>query len=505
MFKLIFSICCFYLLSINVSANWLDNINQTFNRVQGALSSQHTASADISRAPKNKPAILANGKNLPSHWLEHITLEPIFNSELYFIQSGRQNRQTVILIHGLGQSGFLDWQHVIPALEKDYHIIALDLPGFGRSATPPGRYSPTIYARVIDWLANNYAKSSPIIIGHSMGGAVALRYAAEHPNKLKHLVLVDAAGILERAAFIKHSVNLPINLQQIPASLTHTAVKTQDFTNALTELSTVIPDVTTLISRNNFAWNRTFYGRPNFNAAVALVNERFSRAVKTLPVNTSIIWGEDDNIAPLRTGKVLVQQLKSARLATIPFAKHVPMLTHAEAFNALLLAELTTPMQLKRPKKHQHINSVETKDLICNQESGTSYTGAFNKIIINNCTGIKLDNIFAKQATITDSVVEFNHVYLETTNTALYIDHSSLMATNSSIKGILGIHAEDSRLDLAGVKITGKKRGISVGKKSRFIFSLSELLSPSYRGELHAAYNSEFITLDALIRGESNL
>ena len=143
-------------------------------------------------------------------------VEPIFQSEIFVLQTGQENTATILLIHGLGQVGSKDWLNVIPALEKNHHVLALDLPGFGHSATPPGRYSPTNYAKLIHWLTSNYAKGKVIVVGHSMGGAIALRYASNFPDDINRVVLVDAAGILQRTAFIKHTAKIPLPLDSTP-------------------------------------------------------------------------------------------------------------------------------------------------------------------------------------------------------------------------------------------------------------------------------------------------
>jgi pimeloyl-ACP methyl ester carboxylesterase len=79
---------------------------------------------------------------LPSDWRVQLEREPVFDSEVLTVQAGQANAQTLLLVHGLGNNGFTDWLTVMPQLARQYHVIALDLPGFGYSAKPRGKYSP---------------------------------------------------------------------------------------------------------------------------------------------------------------------------------------------------------------------------------------------------------------------------------------------------------------------------------------------------------------------------
>ena len=113
---------------------------------------------------------------LEQHWQLSYFDEPVFKSKVAVLEAGSKHKPAIILIHGLGHLGMKDWFSVIPALEKNYHVIAIDLPGFGLSSAARGRFLPTNYAHVIASISKQYGNEKAIIMGHSMGGAVALRY-----------------------------------------------------------------------------------------------------------------------------------------------------------------------------------------------------------------------------------------------------------------------------------------------------------------------------------------
>jgi pimeloyl-ACP methyl ester carboxylesterase len=134
---------------------------------------------------------------------EECIYEPVFEGKVCTLQANRDAKVGVILIHGLGGS-IDDWKNTIPALAKNFHVVAFDLPGFGKSDKGSQEYSPTRYARLAHFLADRYFPDKNYnIVGHSMGGAIALRFAAQRPMRFQRLVLIDSAGILHPQVLTK--------------------------------------------------------------------------------------------------------------------------------------------------------------------------------------------------------------------------------------------------------------------------------------------------------------
>lgn len=101
---------------------------------------------------------------------------------------------TVVLIHGLSSYGSF-WEHQIPALAQQHRVLVLDLPGFGQSGKPDAPYTPPWYADIVaDWMSAVWAPKATVV-GHSMGGQIALTLALEHPDRVDALVLSAPAGI----------------------------------------------------------------------------------------------------------------------------------------------------------------------------------------------------------------------------------------------------------------------------------------------------------------------
>ena len=133
--------------------------------------------------------------------------EPIFWASVYLSTEGDPSKEAVVLVHGLGDEASSIWESTIDALKNDYYVVSFDLPGFGNSSKGNELYSPHNYARVVHFLTQTYVKKPFHLIGHSMGGAIALLYASEYPTDVKTLALVDAAGILHKFAVRKFMPN----------------------------------------------------------------------------------------------------------------------------------------------------------------------------------------------------------------------------------------------------------------------------------------------------------
>ena len=99
----------------------------------------------------------------------------------------------IVLVHGAGESG-LHWMRVIPSLATTHRVLAPDLPAHGASGALPDGAA----AQTVDWLAELIdctCDVEPVVVGGTLGGAVAARVAAAYPDRLEGLVLVDALGL----------------------------------------------------------------------------------------------------------------------------------------------------------------------------------------------------------------------------------------------------------------------------------------------------------------------
>jgi pimeloyl-ACP methyl ester carboxylesterase len=128
--------------------------------------------------------------------------EPVFGGYAQLYQAGVGQARRIVLVHGIGDNGARDFEPLVPWLvAQGFHVLAFDLPGFGRSDKTNALYSPANYAAFVKFVADRYVRRPFVLLGHSMGAVVALRYSADHPEDVERLIVMNAPGILHRLSY----------------------------------------------------------------------------------------------------------------------------------------------------------------------------------------------------------------------------------------------------------------------------------------------------------------
>src|SRR5205085_11794207 len=99
----------------------------------------------------------------------------------------------VVLVHGLGGFG-ASWRDTVDALAARATVFAVDLPGFGRSAKPRTTYRLGYFARALRGFLDGLGVGQASLVGHSLGGAVAVTYAPPHPSPVERVAPVSAVA-----------------------------------------------------------------------------------------------------------------------------------------------------------------------------------------------------------------------------------------------------------------------------------------------------------------------
>jgi pimeloyl-ACP methyl ester carboxylesterase len=429
---------------------------------------------------------------LPADWSVRREAEPVLGGEMLVVRTGPPRAPRLLLVHGLGQNGFTDWMPVLPQLARRGNVTAVDLPGFGYSSAPLAKLSPTQYARVLAALVEREGAGPVTVVGHSLGGAVALRLAEQHPAAVSRLVLVDVAGILHRTAFTKHLAGLPVTVDGVPEALKEPVARLRDLANLVVERVFGLPgDPTRVLRESEALWALVLRDRVSANAAMALVDEDFSAAVHTLAQPVWLIWGEADAVAPLRTGELLGRRLPQAELATLPGVGHVPMAQASNDFLALLVRALDQPPV---PRPAQTVQPAQPAlsptadplpDLHCSGQVDRHYRGRYREVHIDRCTAVRLTDVVAERIVVHDSIVQMLGVQVAASDIALTIVNSELIATASDFTGRLAIRTDASRLDLAGVRLQADGFAVQALRRSRLLASVSQVRDAFYSGHWH--------------------
>ncbi|MDT8317636.1 MAG: alpha/beta hydrolase [bacterium] len=440
--------------------------------------------------PSAAPAATADkpGEIAPAAIKETYITEPVFGGRLYMVEAGRNNAQTILLVHGIGDEGTRNWEKLIPALAPHYHVIAFDLPGFGLSEKGNHLYSPQNYASLVKWLADNYAHGPVILLGHSLGGAVALRFAADYPESVSRLVLVSVAGILHRSAMTRYmsSFRPKRGWQELFSGSFKVLNDAVDNAFDRLEADGLPVDLSRLLS-NAFLRKVLFQSSPRTIAALALLQEDFGPALDSVKTPTNIIWGEDDRVAPLRTARILAAKIPGSQIDIIGGAGHVLVVHKSSLFNRVLLEALShLPVNSEYPKLLPPPGG--KRNGFCDGGSGTLFSGPYKRIEIKGCAKVRLDGVSASELYISGSELSIENSLVKSSGTAITVKDSKVEATNVTIEGDTAIESLNSSLDIAGTTIIAGKYALKTTNVSSVLFSVSHISSLLSSGYIHGRY-----------------
>ena len=253
----------------------------------------------------------------------------------------------VVLLHGLSSSlGF--WRYQIDGLSaQGYRVLALDLPGFGASDRPDAPYTPPWYATVVDAWLEQLGVSQAVVLGHSMGGQIALTLALNHPSRVSRLVLSAPAGI-ERftpgeARWMKTYWTEGRALQADEEAIR---------ANFHATFNRIDPDVERLLEeRVRMATSPSFQGTSVAvsRCVAGMLDHPVADRLGQIAVPTLILFGSDDRLIPnpifhggrtAAVGEAGEAAIPGAELVLIPGAGHAVHHDAPEAFNAAVLRAL---------------------------------------------------------------------------------------------------------------------------------------------------------------------
>ncbi|WP_394699442.1 alpha/beta fold hydrolase [uncultured Desulfobacter sp.] len=381
--------------------------------------------------------------------IQKMVPEPVFGGEMLVREAGQKNPEMVLLVHGLGDEAGTTWDGIIGDLALHYHVVAPDLPGFGKSSKGNHLYSPAAYAQALNILVMSMPAKPLYLVGHSMGGGISLVYAALYGRDLKRLVIVDSVGVLHRLAVSQYHTKEQINqnLPFIPSGIGNTLGR---FSDLLLEKSSRLP-VDPDVALNSETMRKEALGaNPTRIAALALVQTDYSLMLGRITTPTWLLWGDKDKVAPMRMARVLQWNLPRTELTLFSGQGHCPMLEDAQGFLAVLARALSTlPHGLERVMQKD-----QTQDLSCSNKNGQILQGSYGTIRITGCKNIRLVNIAAQHIEIRQSEVEIMHadITAQGEQPAIRVQQSRLSVTGADIHGHTGIVTNQSRLDLAGVR-----------------------------------------------------
>ena len=262
--------------------------------------------------------------------------------------SAQSNQPVIILLHGFGSS-LHTWEPWAEKLAATHRVIRLDLPGAGLTgADPKGDYSDLRGVQILAALMDHLGIAQATLVGHSMGGRLAWRFAAEQPSRVDKLVLVAPDGFASpgfeygKAPEVMPAVRLMQHV--LPKSLLRMSLapayanpgRMTDETITRYHDMMLAPGVrTALIARMQ-----------------QLVLQDPVPFLRRIQAPTLLLWGEQDAMIPVANAQDYLRAMPNARLVVIAGVGHLPHEeTPAESLPALLgflasLASLAGPRQV---------------------------------------------------------------------------------------------------------------------------------------------------------------
>jgi pimeloyl-ACP methyl ester carboxylesterase len=255
---------------------------------------------------------------------------------IHFVERG--GGPPILLVPGFGASTF-SLRRQIDALADRFRVLALDLPGFGYSDRPAGvDLSQTAQAERLREFMERMGVERAVVLGHSMGGAIALRLAAAHPERVERLIVVAAPSpdqrIVPRIARFARLL-LPAALAMLfREGRVRRALGRIVYDPSFVEEDLVEGYARPLRLHGTTASIARMVGDMVHDPRISL------SAIRT---RTLLLWGEADPVVPLHVAHRLHAELPDARLEVIPRAGHLVLEEQPEACNQAILRFLTTP------------------------------------------------------------------------------------------------------------------------------------------------------------------
>ena len=269
---------------------------------------------------------------------DHSRFITVEGARLHYQEFGDPTRPTLLLIHGYTASLFV-WHKVAPMLaDAGFHVIAVDLVGFGYSDKPRWfDYSIQSQARIVSRFMNRLGIGRATLVGSSYGGAVSMTICLDYPEFVEKLVLVDAVindevlshPILRLAAIpgigevitpflVDSKALMRHRMRGTLAKANHHLITKDRISNVLRPLSAADGHHSVLATSRNWRANR-------LQEDANLINQP-----------TLIIWGEDDSVIGIHNGYKLHKSILHSRFVVLKNCGHVPAEETPELFADLV-------------------------------------------------------------------------------------------------------------------------------------------------------------------------
>ena len=257
-------------------------------------------------------------------------------SRIRYIEAGQG--PAVVLIHGLAASMY-SWRHAIaPLAQAGYRVIAYDNRGFGFSDKPADGYTNAEYVQLLFGLLDSLHVPDAVLVGHSMGGAIAAEAALAQPERVRALVLVDAAGLGVRWPFMLRVARWPFVaplFDRLRGRGATARILRSTYANPARVTSQDIDQYYAPVALPEF-------GRGLRGVLLHFRFDSLQGRLGGIMAPALVMWGAQDDMIPSSIGEAMASQLPHASLVRFPAAGHALPEEAPDRFNRVLLGFLKT-------------------------------------------------------------------------------------------------------------------------------------------------------------------
>lgn len=246
--------------------------------------------------------------------------------KIRYLQAGSSKR-VLVLVHGLGASAER-WEWVIPYFSKHFTVIVPDLIGFGYSDKPYVDYTIDFFTTFLRSFLDAVQIKEASIIGSSLGGQIAIEYAAKNPEYAKKLVLISPAGAMKEST--------PALDAYVMAALYPDEESAQNAFSIMTGDNKDIPPqiVESFVARMKlpnakFAFMSTILGLKNA--------PEITSYLQIIRTPTLVIWGQQDPVIPVTYAEYFVKQIRDCRFYQMEKCGHTPYVEDPSGFADIVL------------------------------------------------------------------------------------------------------------------------------------------------------------------------
>jgi pimeloyl-ACP methyl ester carboxylesterase len=259
----------------------------------------------------------------------------------------------LLLIHGLGGTR-RSWRFIIDSIALTHTVIAPDLPGHGESDAPNGDYSLGAHAATLRDLLIALGFGSASIVGHSLGGGIAMQFAYQFPERTNRLLLFNSGGLgpelalMLRAAILPGSDLVVSGLAHVPQGVTRRLLPVMSALPGFIAVQDALPVAESLRTlagpRQRKAFIQTARAVIDWRGQMVSATQRV-RLLAGMPV--MLAWGSEDKIIPPRHHQALALQIPDAFVVEIPDAGHYMHESAPDRLVPHILTFLTTTVSFQ--------------------------------------------------------------------------------------------------------------------------------------------------------------